>query len=159
MEFRCFVVGGQLTAISQYRHLIHFPRLVANWDAGAGLFERIVQAFETDIGPKLTGLFPSDDCIVDLAIELAPTETISSIMSAELIPPSSVVKVWVVEANPFFETTDGCLFSWERDYELIMGDARLEATPTSRLTRGPKKGAASLIYEAWRSVMLAPVAT
>ena len=57
-----------------------------------------------------------------------------------------------IQANPFFETTDGCLFSWARDLDQVLGldeATRLEG----RITTAPKKGASSLIYEDWRRLM------
>jgi len=154
MEFRCFVVGGQLTAISQYRHLIHFPRLCANWTEGAGILSALVDAFETELRDKLAGCFPRDDYILDLAVQLAPTQDSSTIMSAARMAPDDVTKVWVVEANPFFETTDGCLYSWQKDFEYIMGPPRPDGPPVdSRLTIAPKKGASSLIYADWKSIV------
>lgn len=101
MEFRCFVAGGKMTAISQYRHLIHFPRLCANWSEGEGasFMQALVDAFESGIRAKLEGCFSNDDYILDLAIELAPSQTIANILSSEALSPDVVQKVWVVEVR------------------------------------------------------------
>merc|ERR1719387_1523062 len=54
MEFRCFVCSGTLTAISQYRHLLYFPRLVQH---SAQLRQTLCE-FVDSIAPRLAGLFP-----------------------------------------------------------------------------------------------------
>merc|ERR1719272_1763151 len=67
------------------------------------------------------GAFPKDDYILDLAIQLNSNYGPESILKETPLPPEAVTKVWVVEVNPFFETTDGCLFSWQRDKDVLLG--------------------------------------
>jgi len=150
MEFRCFVAGGTMTAISQYRHLIHFPRLCANWTEGANFLQALLTAFECSIKDKLAGLFPMDDYVLDLAIQLDDMSLLN-ILSSDSLRPEVVEKVWVVEANPFFETTDGCLFNWQKDIDQLLGDG--DKPLEARLTLGPKKGASSLIYRDWKRII------
>ena len=34
------------------------------------------------------------------------------------------MKVWVIELNPFMETTDGALFSWQHERHLLEGQSK-----------------------------------
>ena len=180
MEFRCFIAGGKLTAVSQYRHLVHWPRLCANRDAVLGA----LTAFCEDVArPRLSGAFPRDDYILDLAIELDVASAGGADHGALRNAPwgaGELRKVWAVEVNPFFETTDGCLFSWDRDRTTLLGAAATtgpssvansvddnDAAPMPdsgrvdllaipfRLRERPAKGASSLLYGTWRDVMTA----
>ena len=50
MEFRAFVKGNTLTAISQYNHLCYFPHLVREKN---NLYKRMVEYFNTHIRHRL----------------------------------------------------------------------------------------------------------
>ena len=154
MEFRCFITSGKLVAISQYRHLVYFPRLVANWSM---IQQALLQSFDA-IHSKLAGTFPKDDYILDLAIQLNSNYGPESILKETPLPPEAVTKVWVVEVNPFFETTDGCLFSWQRDKDVLLGcgsnsDASAPGSVAYRLREKPAKGCSSLVYGPWQKVL------
>ena len=59
-------------------------------------------------------------------------------------------KVWVIELNPFYETTDGCLFSWQRERSI------LENGPFEfRVNTAPKLGALKLVSDDWKQVIAA----
>ena len=160
MEFRCFVCSGTLTAISQYRHLLYFPRLVQH---SAQLRQTLCE-FVDSIAPRLAGLFPKDDYILDLAVELDPSQSAAGIMDNagrshdDTLP---IVKTWAIEVNPFFETTDGALYSWTRDAAVLMGSSSDETTgrPDFRFRTQPAKGASSLMYGSWREIMTTTAAT
>ncbi len=89
MEFRGFCYKGKLNALSQYHHLMYSPKLL---EMKESLGERILNYFETDVKPKFSTLDFS--YIIDFAV--------------------TKDKIWVIELNPFLETTDGCLFSWQK---------------------------------------------
>lgn len=148
MEFRCFVASGKLTAVSQYRALVHFPRLVASWEC---IRDAITQAFEGSLRGRLEGCFPQDDYVLDVAVELDPAVGPGSILSSEPLTPETIRKVWVIEVNPFFETTDGCLFSWSTDFAVIMGQG--QDGMTWRLRETPARGCSSLVYGVWQEIM------
>merc|ERR1711990_26533 len=67
MEFRCFVAGGRVTGISQYRHFIYFPRVVA---LSSLLWAGALDFIEHTVQPRLAGVFPDDNYVADLAVEL-----------------------------------------------------------------------------------------
>jgi hypothetical protein len=57
-------------------------------------------------------------------------------------------QIWVIELNPFLPTTDGALFSWERERSL------LENGPYEfRYRKAPAHGARALISIDWREVI------
>jgi hypothetical protein len=104
----------------------------------------------------LRGLFPKDDYILDLAIELSADDgdrLIDSIMLTDsfLITSTSLRRVWAVEVNPFFETTDSCLYSWHQDDAILMNTE--SSIPDFRIRQRPSKGASSLIYGDWQQVL------
>ncbi len=94
LEFRGFVCKGRLTALSQYNHLAHFPRLAglrgAVCDAVSTFFDAHVRASLAQAG--------FDRCVVDFAVVLGDDGAVSG------------GRVWVIEVNPFLPTTDACLF-------------------------------------------------
>lgn len=148
MEFRCFVSNNQLTAVSQYRHLVCFPRLLALREK---LIEGLTDFFQVVIRPRLTGCFPDNRYVADLAVELVGGD-IGNIMSAE---PLDVVlgRWWCIEVNPFYETTDGCLFSWGRERDLLQGIQDTSGGAEFRLRERPAKGALSLVYGCWKEAL------
>jgi hypothetical protein len=154
MEFRCFVANGNLTAVSQYRHLVYFPRLASNC---AAVLSRLVAAFR-EISPRLEGLFPKNDYVLDLALELQTGEegaatVVPPITSTEPLAPEAFAAVWAVEVNPFFDTTDGCLHSWTKDLRLLLTPPAEGAPPDFRIRTAPARGASSLLYGDWKEIM------
>eukprot|EP00035_Acanthoeca_spectabilis_P035430 m.34609 g.34609 ORF g.34609 m.34609 type:complete len:198 (+) comp7344_c0_seq1:789-1382(+) len=136
MEFRGFVADGVLTAISQYNHLAHFPRLAGLRDT---LLDAITLFFHCHVKDQLSAEYSR--CVVDFAV---------------VLKGDSVERVWVIEVNPFLETTDGCLFDWTRDREVLEGSARPEGggdgggSVDLRLTSAPRAGAIAMLHPAWR---------
>jgi hypothetical protein len=142
-EFRGFVKNGVLTAVSQYNHLVAFPSLLEDdagacntahdaalstststaatdraceWprgDAdGAGVGTDAGSAHVKAIADRLTTFFYTK-CRDQLASKFADYVIDFAITDRD--------EVVVIELNPFLETTDGCLFSWTKERELIEG--------------------------------------
>ncbi len=53
------------------------------------------------------------------------------------------MKVWVIELNPFMETTDGALFSWQHERHLLEGQNKDK--PIFRLTEKVRPGSWSML--------------
>ena len=47
-------------------------------------------------------------------------------------------KIWVIEVNPFMETTDGALFSWQHERDILQGTSGFVFRITERLRPGAK---------------------
>lgn len=61
-------------------------------------------------------------------------------------------RAWVIEINPFLETTDGALFSWQKEREI------LENGPlTLRFREKKMQGGKALLANAWRDLIDIPV--
>lgn len=153
MEFRCFVSGDRLTAVSQYRHLVHFPRVVKLRDE---LISGIVAFFENTVQPRLVGLFEGGKYIVDFAVELKGGD-INNIM-CDQAEGCTLGKWWCIEVNPFYETTDACMFSWNKERSLLEGKslntvACSVTPPEFRFRERPSRGALSLVYGQWREAL------
>ncbi|KAI8821502.1 D123-domain-containing protein [Fimicolochytrium jonesii] len=124
MEFRGFVRKGELNALCQYNYNMFSPRLLDQKDSIA---DRIRIFYTEKIRPKIESALP--DCIVDFAI-------------------ADTGKIYVIELNPFLSTTDGALFSWERERDV------LEEGPFElRVVQKARTGASVLFPREWRSVM------
>eukprot|EP01052_Picozoa_sp_SAG31_P017395 SAG31_NODE_1188_length_9481_cov_14.760819_4_plen_440_part_00 len=128
MEFRGFVNDGVLNALSQYNHLFCSQTLLAN---RALIESQIRSFFAAEIIPKLVGF---SSYIIDFAVTGASFE-----------------KLWVIELNPFMSSTDGCLFSWEHDREI------LENGPFElRLLEAPRHDLRSLLSNDWKPLLDLP---
>lgn len=58
-------------------------------------------------------------------------------------------KIWVIELNPFMNTTDGALFSWEHERHLLEGKEGFQM----RITKRPKPGAKAMLSMAARDLL------
>eukprot|EP00286_Rhodomonas_abbreviata_P010173 CAMPEP_0181324830 /NCGR_PEP_ID=MMETSP1101-20121128/20581_1 /TAXON_ID=46948 /ORGANISM="Rhodomonas abbreviata, Strain Caron Lab Isolate" /LENGTH=374 /DNA_ID=CAMNT_0023433057 /DNA_START=77 /DNA_END=1198 /DNA_ORIENTATION=+ len=135
MEFRCFVSGGQMTAISQYNHLCFFPHLVEKQES---IKQLLLRFFNEELRDKLSHKF--ENYVVDLAIVKCDSQQ---------------QRVMVIELNPFLETTDSACFNWVSNRALLEGKGgqRGEHTCEMRVTEHCMLGAKSLMEETWRSLM------
>jgi len=52
------------------------------------------------------------------------------------------MKVWVIELNPFMETTDGALFSWQHERHLLEGNPN---KPLFRITEKVRPGSWTML--------------
>jgi len=52
------------------------------------------------------------------------------------------MKVWVIELNPFMETTDGALFSWQHERHLLEGNSN---KPLFRITEKARPGSWTML--------------
>jgi len=108
MEFRCFVKNGALIGISQRDHATFYEFLL---EMKESLREKIVEFFET----KISGKFPSENYTFDVYI-------------------SQKGKVWLVDFDPWVETTEPLLFDW--DELSLFGEHKEPVNPSQQESEG-----------------------
>lgn len=109
-EYRCFVRGGELCAVSQYFASSYFAPVAA----GAAVTQaRIEQFFEQ----HCKGALGLEDCILDLA--LMPEPGAAEAVEAAGQAAAPLGGVWLIELNPYAPTTGACLFDWQVDAETL----------------------------------------
>lgn len=128
MEFRGFVWNYDLVALSQYNYTIFSRRLVEGKDRYGKL---VRDYFNTSVKPKLKdSKFPKNS-IIDFAI------------------CEEGSKLWVIEVNPFLETTDGALFSWNHERPILEGSEGF----VFRVTEKPRPGAKTILPQSVRGLL------
>ncbi|CAF4147638.1 unnamed protein product [Rotaria socialis] len=130
MEFRGFVFQRRLTCISQYNYLIYSQRL-CEWKDN--ILEKILSFFNDIVRIKLNQ-YKSNSYVIDFALAKGDDESVNS------------MKVWVIELNPFMETTDGALFSWQHERDVLEGQANENKDKTLfRITERVRPGSWTML--------------
>ena len=128
LEFRGFVYQRQLTCLSQYNYLIYSQRLNENKEK---ISQKIRKFFSEIIREKFKE-FQCENYVIDFALTRnSPTFDVDS------------MRVWVIELNPFMGTTDGALFSWQHERDLLEGKSSSELT--FRLTERVRTGSWAML--------------
>lgn len=128
MEFRGFVWDFELVALSQYNYAIYSERLAKDKDKYGHMVKTYFHEF---VKPTLqSSMFPKNS-IVDFAI------------------CDDGDKLWVIEVNPFLETTDGALFSWQHERHILEGSDGF----VFRVTEKPRPGAKTILPQSIRGLM------
>jgi hypothetical protein len=128
-EFRVFVYGKNVTAITQYNDGCFFPRLHAN----ALTFSELIK-----------------EVINKTVIPVLPPSLSNSIIDIIVIQNKASEFGWdvkVVEVNPFAEFAGSGLFKWEVDWKVLMGREAFEF----RYAMDPKERAT--LAEDWFKVV------
>ncbi|KAK6992679.1 cell division cycle protein 123-like protein [Favolaschia claudopus] len=92
--------------------------------------------------PILSEIF-SGKCVLDFGV----------------IPPSSTSKLdtpWraiLIEVNPFEETTDGALFSWTKERDILEGKKEGLEYSVVRVTETKRGGALAMVPKGWKEVV------
>ncbi len=119
-EFRGFVKGGVLTALSQYNHVLFSQRLFDARDRVAAALRRY---FAERITPRIGTAF--DAYVVDFAIcgRLG-----ASVTALDDDAHLSLDRMRVIELNPWAPTTDAGLFAWTSvdDARVLNGERPFE---------------------------------
>lgn len=121
-EFRGFVYGRRLTALTQYNDLVWFPAL-ADPRLGSAIVALIREEFA-----RIVARLPEtlQACVVDFVLcrdcdaSASPPGT-GPIPSAGPGADLAGLKVYIIELNPFAEFAGSGLFDWTRDRALLMG--------------------------------------
>lgn len=105
MEFRCFVRGGKIRAISQYFFEKYYPELQ---EKEGWIESKICEFFDSDIKELVSTLYP--DAVMDVVIwpQLAHRSYKN-------------LGVFIIEFNPFGGSlvTGAALFNWRADHEIL----------------------------------------
>ncbi|KAJ7131564.1 hypothetical protein C8R43DRAFT_1024710 [Mycena crocata] len=137
MEFRTFIANGRLTSISQYAYQLFSPRL--NDAVQLKLAIAAIQTMFASLWPILAKA-GFTNCVLDFGV----------------IPPKEAGGSWgatLIEINPFEETTDGALFSWTRERDVIEGTDAGMAYPVVRINEKKRTGALAMIPRGWKEVI------
>jgi len=92
-EFRSFVSGGKLRALSQYYCDCYFPWVAENEAA-------IIEAVQTFFAKTVQLPEQYGNAVVDVVV-------------------FSDLSIKIIELNPFGPTTGGCMFGWDEDREVL----------------------------------------
>ncbi|XP_052805948.1 uncharacterized protein LOC128235214 [Mya arenaria] len=128
MEFRGFVWKNELVALSQYNYAIYSERLASN---KAMYGDMVKKYYDDKIKPKLTSTDFPENTIIDFAI------------------CENGKKLWVIEVNPYMETTDGALFSWQHEVPILQGAEGF----VFRVTEKVRPGARTILPQSVRALM------
>ncbi|XP_053374671.1 uncharacterized protein LOC123531612 [Mercenaria mercenaria] len=128
MEFRGFVSNYELVALSQYNYAICSERLVKEKEKYG---QMVKNYFQNTVQPKLKGSKFPKHSIIDFAI------------------CEKGAKLWVIEVNPFLETTDGALFSWNHERDILEGSKGF----VFRITEKPRPGAKTILPQSVRGLL------
>lgn len=151
MEFRAFVHNKQLNAMCQYDYLVNVPELLEESHCQE-ISQKLQTYWETKIQPAL-----DQDSTANKKNKDCTTTTAASSGNDAVAPPrfhSYVVdfaldvtgKPWVIELNPYQESTDGAMFSWSQERTL------LDQGPFEfRIQTQPQNGEVCL-SRSWRSM-------
>lgn len=137
-EFRTFVSSGRMTAISQYAYQLYSLRL--NDAAQLDLATTAIRDLYDSLWPILAKQGFAN-CVLDFGV----------------IPPVEGRASWraiLIEINPFEETTDGGLFSWNRERDVIEGKTDGLDYPVVRITEAKRTGALAMVPKGWKEVTL-----
>lgn len=110
LEFRGFVFNNNLTCLSQYNYLVHSTRVATFKNE---ILDKISRFFNEIVKAKLNE-FNMKSYVIDFALT-KPDER----NEIDQVVDIASMRVWVIEINPFIETTDGALFSWSHERNLI----------------------------------------
>jgi len=128
-----FVFQNKLNAISQYAYQLHLPRLL---ELRPQFIDHIRDFYDTQLRPKLgTNTFKT--CVVDIAV----------------LSIDGKFQSKVIEVNPFLQTTDGALFSWETERDLLEGARAGVDYPTLRLNEKNRMGVLVMVPQGWKDVI------
>lgn len=104
LEFRGFVFNNRLNALCQYDYVVKIDKL-QDEIYRSRIVRNIQYFFQHSIVPALQGT-KFTDYVVDFAIDDAE-------------------RVWIIELNPFEPSTDGAMFSWHRESDILRGEGDL----------------------------------
>lgn len=128
MEFRGFVFNRRLTGLSQYNYLIYSKRLNEHRDE---IENEIKNFFYNQVLNKLNNFI--ENFIIDFAVFLNNAD----------------ISCKVIEINPFLDTTDAALFSWEHEKHLLQNSDDF----CFRITERPKPGIRTMLPLNLRSLI------
>lgn len=128
MEFRGFVCKRELCALSQYDYLVTIDRLL-DCKSRERIVSMVQDFYAKSVAPKLHQKGSKfESYVVDFAVDVKG-------------------RCWVIELNPFQESTDGALFSWARESKLLK-----ERPFTFRFQDKPQNAKVALSIE-WRKLL------
>jgi hypothetical protein len=119
-----FVSNRKLTALSQYERGVFFEELVSQKTA---IEKQIIHFFENVVKDNISlSSYVIDLCLVDgkgithfVTLFNNITFLFLFLFFFEIDTERKFEIVMIIDLNPFHANTDGCLFSWEKDHELI----------------------------------------
>lgn len=135
LEFRTFVYNNRMTCISQYAYQLYSERLN---DQGqqSEIISTVHNFFTSSLLPAL-----SKQGFTDYVLDIG------------IIPENNGWRPSLIELNPFEETTDGALFSWTRERDILEGKATDVSYPLVRVTERARPGALAMIPKEFKTVI------
>ena len=154
-----FIYASAPTAISQYAYQFHSPRLLDPRFREA-LEECLAEFYERELKGSLQqgGGGGFENCVIDIGVRIvSDSQSVEERIEIEEPKPPILLRPKVIEINPFLPTTDGALFSWETELDLLQGTRRSGdngvAYPVLRVNEKTRSGALVMVPKGWRDVV------
>mmetsp|Transcript_23468 Transcript_23468/g.41538 ORF Transcript_23468/g.41538 Transcript_23468/m.41538 type:complete len:224 (+) Transcript_23468:132-803(+) len=128
MEFRGFIKDRKFCALCQYDYLVKIPELAKDSKNRDKINHKIQSFFKNSVAPALHKQDDFSDYVADFAID-------------------TTGKCWVIELNPFQESTDGAMFSWATEKE------KLTQEPLEFRWQSVAQNAGVALSKVWRALL------
>jgi hypothetical protein len=116
-----FIHASTPTAISQYAYQLHSSRLLPLHFRDT-LTKSLCEFYETQLKGNLEVRGGFENCVIDVGVRVVGGEENGE---GGENPNSPIhLRPKVIEINPFLPTTDGALFSWETERDILEGTRR-----------------------------------
>jgi D123 len=148
MEYRAFVYKGKMTAMSQYNHVLYSPRVVSK---GHQIMRDCFQFWEANLRDSLAANEKLESYVVDFAV-------CGEEFGDRQAPQEGPMKIWVIELNPFWSTTDGALFSWTTEREILENGSPEDGAMVTRVQEDSRlSGIKAVVAVDWRELLDCPL--